>query len=97
MHSQLLYGPTVVEGVRPEVASAILEMLALCPRAMHGMCGFQPSLVLRVTADEPEVAAALAAMVTAGLIERIRGTNPIPEWQMSAIPEQRSYSPGWGT
>lgn len=92
MRSQLLFGPTFVDGVRPEVASAILEMLAICPRAMCGMCGFQPALMLRLSADEQEVSAALTGMESAGLIERAHSAGSIPQWQLSAGPQQGASS-----
>jgi hypothetical protein len=90
MPSQLLFGPTFVDGVRPELVSAIMEMLTIYPRAMCGMCEFQPALTLRLSADEQEVSAALAAMESARLIERVRVVSPILQWRLPASPEHRS-------
>jgi hypothetical protein len=90
MPSQLLFGPTFVDGVRPELVSAIMEMLTIYPRAVCGMCEFQPALMLRLSADEHEVSAALAAMESARLIERARIVSSILQWQLLAAPEHRS-------
>jgi hypothetical protein len=69
-----------VDGVRPELAAAIVEMLAICPRAEVGILDVRKSLAARLNATPGEVHDALIAMQDAGVIERVHDTNPIPMW-----------------
>jgi hypothetical protein len=71
-----------VDGVRAELAAAIVEMLAICPRAEDGICGIRMSLSLRLNATPGEVRRALLALEAAGVIERVHDVSPIPMWRL---------------
>jgi hypothetical protein len=87
-----VFGLTSVDGIRIELVSAIMELLATCPRAMLGMLQFQPALILRLSAGEQEISSALTGMEGVGLIERVSGGSPDAQWQLRTVPTQRSSS-----
>lgn len=80
MFSPMISRLPEVEGVRPELAAAIMEMLAICPRAEDGICGVQLSLSLRLGATHEEVRQALRTMETAGVIEQVHDAGLIAMW-----------------
>jgi hypothetical protein len=85
-----LFGPTLVEGVRIELVSAIMELLATSLRGSLGMLDFRLALILRLSAGEQEITSALGAMEGAGLIEWVLDDGSVTQWQLRTVPAQRA-------